>query len=78
MSTDGGIAAMPGFEDDSVTVVFDPTFALVCTVYVVESPTAITRLLGSIVSERVGMLIAPLTSVRDVVWLGSFVAGLPP
>src|SRR5947209_12604426 len=64
MSTDGGIAAMPGLDEDSVTVVVDPTFALVCTVYVVASPTAITRLVGSIVSERAGMLIAPLTRVR--------------
>src|SRR5436305_14821983 len=64
MSTEGGIAAMPGFEDDSVTVVVDPTFALVCTVYVVASPTVITRLGGSIVSDRVGMLIAPFTRVR--------------
>gem|GEM_PF-4642543 len=48
-----------------MTVVFAPTFALVCTVYVVESPTPITRLFGRIATVSVGMLIAPFTSVRE-------------
>src|SRR6185295_5308993 len=64
MSTDGGIAAMLGFDDDSVTVVFDPTFELVCTAYVVDSLTSIARLFGRMASVRLGMLIAPLTRVR--------------
>src|SRR2546430_1275036 len=41
MSTEDGIAAIPGFDDDNVTVVFDPTFALVCTAYVVDFPTSV-------------------------------------
>ena len=65
MSTDGGIAAMLGFDDDNVTVVFDPTFELVCTAYVVDSLTSITRLFGRIASVRLGILIAPLTRVRE-------------
>src|SRR4051794_21937463 len=78
MSTEDGISAIPGFDDDSVTVVVDATLALVCTVYVAKAPTAITRLLGSIASERLGMLIAPLTRARFPAAVVSFVAPLPP
>src|SRR3954469_24258359 len=77
MSTEGAIAAMLGFEEVSVTVVFDGTFALVCTVYVVVSPTAITRLFGRIARDRVGMLIAPSTRARFPAPVDSLVAAVP-
>ena len=77
ISTEDGITAMPGFDDDNVTVVFDATLALVCTVYVVDALTSTARLFGRIASVRLVMLIAPLASVRFPPPLDSFVAPVP-